>query len=142
MRLRWPEEFDAWLRRVQRKSREGNAYYRRQLELVAAALRMLRDLDCPPGEDTAGLKRVAQSRKHQVWRTSHPFEEGIAVRLICWFPPDTDEVVVALFAGEKARIGDIWYSTVGHRADMVIDQWRREQARQEDDTRDEGDDDD
>lgn len=78
--MRWPEEFDGWLRRVQTKSREGNAYYRRQLELVAAALRMLRDLESPPTEDTAGLKRVAQSRKHQVWRTSHPFEEGIAVR--------------------------------------------------------------
>ncbi|WP_245993456.1 hypothetical protein [Nocardioides immobilis] len=127
---------------MQSKSREGNAYYRRQLELVAAALRMLRDLDSPPAEDTAGLKRVAQSRKHQVWRTSHPFEEGIAVRLICWFPPASEEVVVALFAGEKARIGDVWYARVGHRADMVIDQWLREQARQVDSTRGEGDDDD
>ena len=127
---------------MQSKSREGNAYYRRQLELVAATLRMLRDLDSAPAEDTAGLKRVAQSRKHQVWRTSHPFEEGIAVRLICWFPPDSDEVVVALFAGEKARIGDVWYASVGHRADMVIDQWLREQARQVDSTREEGDDDD
>jgi hypothetical protein len=133
-------EFDAWLRRVQQKSREGNAYYRRQLELVAAALRMLRDLKAAPEEDTAGLKRVAQSRQHQVWRTSHPFEEGIAVRLICWFPPKTDEVVVALFAGEKARIGDVWYSTVGRRADLVIEQWLREQARQDDNTRGEGDD--
>jgi hypothetical protein len=85
---------------------------------------------------------VAQSRKHQVWRTSHPFEEGIAVRLTCWFPPDSDEVVVALFAGEKARIGDIWYASVGHRADMVINQWQHEQARQRDSTRDKGDDDD
>ena len=90
---------------------------------------MLRDLESPPAEDTAGLKRVAQSKNHQVWRTSHPFENGIAVRLICWFPPESDKVVVALFGGEKARIGDVWYSTVGHRADRVIEQWLREQGR-------------
>ncbi|GAB2444461.1 hypothetical protein GCM10027062_25320 [Nocardioides hungaricus] len=131
MRLRWPVEFDAWIRRAQQKSREGNAYYRRQLELVAAALRMLRSLQAPPEEDTAGLRRVAQSRRHQVWRTSHPYEQGIAVRLICWFPPDSDEVVVALFTGEKARIGDVWYDSVGRRADLVIEQWLRELARNE-----------
>jgi hypothetical protein len=34
-----------------------------------------------------------------------------------------------LFAGEKTRIGDVWYDSVGHRADMVIEQWLREQAR-------------
>lgn len=132
MRLRWPDEFEAWIRRTQRKSREGNAYYRRQLELVAAALRMLRDLPAAPVEETAALRRVRQSKTHQVWRTSHSFEEGIAVRLICWFPHDSDEVVVALFAGEKARIGDAWYDSVGHRADMVIEQWLREQAREAD----------
>jgi hypothetical protein len=78
MNLRWPHEFEAWIRRAQQKSREGNAYFRRQLELVAAALRMLRNLTGPPDASTAGLKRVAQSRKYTVWRTSHPFEPGIA----------------------------------------------------------------
>lgn len=131
VRLRWPVEFEAWIRRAQQKSGEGNAYHRRQLELVAAALRMLRDLPAPPEEDTAGLKRVAQSRTYQVWRTSHPYEQGIAVRLICWFPAGSDTVVVALFAGEKARIGDVWYNSVGHRADMIIEQWLREQTRNE-----------
>lgn len=132
MRLQWPAEFDEWICRTQRKSREGSAYHRRQLELLTAALKMLRDLPAAPGEDSAGLKIVAQSKRHQVWRTSHPFEPGIALRLICWFPPGSDEVVVALFAGEKARIGDVWYSSVGHRADMVIDQWLRGQETADD----------
>jgi hypothetical protein len=35
-------------------------------------------------------------------------------------------VVVALFAGDKATIGNVWYSSVGTRADVLIDQWKRE----------------
>ena len=65
-------------------------------------------------------------------RTSHPYEEGIAVRLICGLQLKADEVVVALFAGERTRIGDVWYSSVGHRADMVISQWQRESVRRRD----------
>ena len=74
------------------------------------------------------LKWVRQSRRYRVWRVSHPYREGVAVRLICWFPPDRDTVVVALFAGDKGRIGDVWYDGVGARADAVIDQWLREAA--------------
>ena len=40
-----------------------------------------------PTEDTAMIKRVRQSRMHKVWRISHPYREGIALRLIVWFPP-------------------------------------------------------
>lgn len=72
------------------------------------------------------LKRVRQSGRHLVWRQSHPFEQGIALRLICWFP-DEATVVVALFAGEKASMGDVFYDMVGPRADQIIDQWLREQ---------------
>jgi hypothetical protein len=57
---------------------------------------------------------------------SHPYREGIAIRLICWFPAGSGTVVVALFAGDKARIGDVFYNSVGIRADGVIDQWKRE----------------
>ncbi|MFJ7738955.1 hypothetical protein ACIQ2D_21895, partial [Lysinibacillus sp. NPDC097287] len=63
------------------------------------------------------MKRVRQSGQHQVWRTAHPFDPDIAFRLICWFPPDSNTVVVALFAGDKSRIGDVFYNSVGPRAD-------------------------
>lgn len=132
MRVHWPEDFDQWLKRSQRKSREGHAFSRRQLEIIAAQLASLRKLDGPPAGDTASLRRVRQSKQHEVWRLSHPYEEGIAVRLIVWFPPDSDEVVIALFAGEKARIGDVFYDSVGHRADMLIAQYLRERAREKD----------
>jgi hypothetical protein len=68
-----------------------------------------------------------------VWRVAHPFVEGVAVRLIVWFPSD-DRVVVALFAGDKANIGDVFYDSVGSRADAAIDSWKyqtREETRDE-----------
>lgn len=131
MELEWPEEFGRWLDRIEGKGEEGSGQHRRMLELVAVALTQLRELKSAPTEETASLKRVRQSKRYQVWRTSHPYEAGIAVRLICWFPSGSDSVVVALFAGEKAAIGDVFYSSVGHRADMLIDQWLREMERGE-----------
>jgi len=50
---------------------------------------------------------------------------GAAVRLIVWFPPERpDQVVVALFAGDKAHIGDVFYDSVGTRADAAIVSYR------------------
>jgi len=72
------------------------------------------------------LKRVRQSKKYIVWRTAHPYDPDIAFRLICWFPPGSSTVVVALFAADKARIGDVFYNSVGTRADAAIQQWLNE----------------
>ncbi|HEV2640559.1 MAG TPA: hypothetical protein VGX23_35865 [Actinocrinis sp.] len=79
-----------------------------------------------PEDETADLKWVRQSKRYRVWRVSHPYHPGTAVRLICWFPPDAQIVVAALFAGDKATIGDVWYSSVSTRADALIDQSKRE----------------
>ena len=62
---------------------------------------------------------------------SHAYHPQVAVRLICWFPPDTGTVVVALFAVDKARPGDVFYDGVAARADPLIDQWKRETAYEE-----------
>jgi hypothetical protein len=43
------------------------------------------------------------------------------VRIICWFPPGSNRVVVALFAGDKKPIGDVFYNSVVSRADAAID---------------------
>jgi hypothetical protein len=74
------------------------------------------------------LKRVRQSRRYPVWRVSHPYHPDVAIRVICWFPDD-QHVVVALFAGDKARMGDVFYDSVGPRADIAIDQWKKEIER-------------
>lgn len=91
-------------------------------------LEVLEELTGEPVEETAVLRRVRQSRKFPVWRVSHPFDPDVAVRLICWFPDD-QHVVVALFAGDKARMGDVFYDSVGARADTAIQQWQREVER-------------
>jgi len=50
----------------------------------------------------------------------------VAVRVICWFPTGSDVVVVALFAGDKARMGDVFYNSVGPHADVAIERWIKE----------------
>ena len=128
MRIINSKEFDNWLDALVAAANKGDALSTVKLGLVAAELAVLRALDHPPtpDEETADLKRVRQSGKYTVWRISHPYQPGVAVRLICWFPPDAKIVVVALFAGDKARIGDVWYNAVGPRADAIIEQWKRE----------------
>lgn len=123
----WPADFDRWYDDLERRAEadEGNA--KEVLLMVTAALKHLQDLSEPPDDETATLKRVRQSKCYPVWRVSHPYRPGVAVRLICWFPPETGTVVVALFAADKAQMGDVFYNSVGPRADGIIDQWKREQ---------------
>ncbi|CCK59093.1 Conserved protein of unknown function [Mycobacterium canettii CIPT 140070010] len=71
---------------------------------------------------------MRQSKRHPVWRLSHPYDPQVAVRLIVWFPDD-ERAVIALLAGDKAQIGDVFYDSVGVRADAAIDQWKREVQR-------------
>jgi hypothetical protein len=128
MRIVYSKEFDTWFDRLVVDADDGDELAALKLGLVASELAVLRALDSPPTseDETADLKQVRQSGRYKVWRVSHPYQPGIAVRLICWFPPDAKIVVVALFAGDKARIGDIWYNSVGSRADAIIEQWKRE----------------
>lgn len=130
MLIDWPQEFDRWLDRLEVEAKNGDRRSQLLFELVSSELVRLQRLDSPPTRETetAMLKWVRQSRRYPVWRVSHPYREGIAVRLICWFPPGSNTVVIALFAGDKGRIGDVWYDGVGTRADAVIDQWLRESA--------------
>lgn len=94
--------------------------------IAVQGLRGLRQLRRPRVVDMPGLKRVRQSGRYRVWRTSHSYHEGVAVRVICWFPPASDVMVVALFAGDKARTGDVFYNSVGPRADVAIERWIKE----------------
>ena len=118
-----PEEFFDYLDRLEAQVARGDGQARRVLARVVAALSDLGDLPGPPTTETPSLKRVRQSGRYPVWRTAHPFEAGVAVRVICWFPPGTDTVVVALLAADKARMGDVFYNSVGVRADAAIDRW-------------------
>lgn len=132
MQIDWPADLDRWLTALEERDQRGDVHAGQALELVTAALKYLQDLQQSPTRETetATLKWVRQSKRYPLWRVSHPYREGIAIRLICWFPPGTDTVVVALFAGDKARIGDVFYNSVGARADGLIDQWKREVLRE------------
>lgn len=140
MLIDWPQEFDRWLDRLEVEAKNGDQRSQLIYDLVSSELVRLQRLTDPPTPETetAMLKWVRQSRRHRVWRVSHPYREGVAVRLICWFPPDSDTVVIALFAGDKGRIGDVWYDSVGARADAVIDQWLRETAPDDSEESDDG----
>ena len=126
MELFWPGSFDKQLDRLEDEADRGDERAKALFEYVVAEMDYLRHLTAPPTEETPTLKTVRQVNKYQVWRVSHPYHYGIAVRLICWFPPDESTAVVALFSGDKATMGDVFYDSVGCRADQIIDQWIRE----------------
>ena len=123
----WSRDFDRQLDRLEADTSERG---QRVCRLLTLMLKQLRDLEVAPIEDTAMIKRVRQSKQHQVWRVSHPYREGIALRLIVWFPPDGGTVVLTLFAGEKAAMGDVFYDSVGTRADQVIERWLSDMEEQ------------
>lgn len=129
----WPEDFGRWLDRLEEEARAGDEHSRLLLAYAARALDQLRNLTDPPTRDSemATLRWVRQSRRYPLWRVSHAYDPRVAVRLICWFPPGTGTVVVALFAADKARLGDVFYDGVAARADPMIDQWKRETSYEE-----------
>jgi hypothetical protein len=129
----WPADFGIWLDRLEADARSGDTRSRSILVFVARALDQLRNLAEPPTRDTetATLRWVRQSRRYPLWRVSHAYHPDVAVRLICWFPPGACTAVVALFAVDKARLGDVFYDGVAARADPLIDQWKREAAYEE-----------
>ena len=117
MRLYAPKEFVNWLN----SQPEGSSSHR----YGDAALRFLRSLPARPSDDLPPiLKRVRQARRHQIWRVSHPYDPGAAVRVLCWFP-EADTAVVALVGGDKASIGDLWYDSATPRAELAVDHWLR-----------------
>ena len=107
------------------KAGAGDERAETTLRLVAAQVAALRDLDGEPVEETPTVRRVVQSGEFPVWRLSHPFREGHAVRTIVWFTPE-GEAVLMLFFSDKAQMGDVFYDSVGSRADQAIDEWLRD----------------
>ena len=123
MLIDWSDEFDTWLDRLEDHAHTDPISARR-LDYITAQLQQLQELTAPPEEDTSHLRRVRQSKTYPVWRLAHPYDPDIAVRLIVWFPDD-EHAVIALFAGDKARIGNAFYNSVGTRADAAIETWKR-----------------
>jgi hypothetical protein len=118
-----PAAFWDWLDRLAEKAAGGDEHARLTRLYALAELRLLQRLEGKPTEESASLKRVRQSKRYPLWRVAHPYVDGVAVRTIVWFPPQRGHVVVAVLAGEKAAIGDVFYDSAGTRADGAIDQY-------------------
>ncbi|MFF2620268.1 MULTISPECIES: hypothetical protein [Oerskovia] len=127
MLIDWTAAFDRYFAELEKRADQGDGDARAVLDLLVAQLGYVQDLETEPQEDTKTLKWVRQSKKHPVWRLSHPYRQGIALRTIVWFTPD-GRAVVALFSNDKAAMGDVFYDSVGPRADQIIDQWLRERS--------------
>lgn len=126
MLVDWPASFGRQLDGYETAAEGGNEHAKVVLQKLAFELTVLEKLKNEPEQDSATIKKVSQSKQYRVWRISHPFTTDVAVRLICWFPPGLDTVVVALFSGDKANMGDVFYDSVGSRADVLIETWKRE----------------
>ena len=126
MELRRSQQFKTWVDALVSRAKSGDPSALLTARYAYDELDYLRQLTAPPTEDTATLKRVRQSNRYKVWRLSHPFDQQMALRIICWFDDESDVVVVSLFANDKATMGDVFYDTVGSRADQAIDRWKRE----------------
>jgi len=121
----WPTSFGDHLDQLEARAGEGDEYAQLRLDRLYAELQVLQELTVQPQQDTAVLKRVRQSGRHPVWRVAHPFHPRVAGaphRVVS--PEERDRVVVALFAGEKASMGDVFYNSVASRADATIAQWQ------------------
>lgn len=121
----WPHSFDRWLTDLEGRADSGDAVAVTQLRLVTAELTLLTRLSGYPTKETASLLRVRQKRWYEIWRVSHEYVDGIAMRTICWFPPSNPDTVVVVFAGDKARAGDVFYDNIGIKADGYIEQYMR-----------------
>ncbi|MCL2468539.1 MAG: hypothetical protein FWF02_14620 [Micrococcales bacterium] len=110
---------------LRQRAKAGDAHAETTLRLVGLEIAILRRLDAEPDEETPDLKTVRRSGKYVVWRVSHPHLEGYAVRTIVWFTPQ-GQAVLACYATDKAQMGNLFYQTVGERADQVIDEWLRD----------------
>jgi hypothetical protein len=118
----WTDEYQSWRDRLSKAVVSGNGEALERHRLADFQLELLQELDGVPDEDSVSIKRVRQSRRFPLWRVSHPFVFGIAVRTVVWFPNDQEAVVVAI-AGDKARMGDVFYDSVGSRADQAIERY-------------------
>lgn len=135
MEVQWPETFQRTLDRYAADAAQGKSLETEIYALLLAALAELRDLNGEPDDESFTFKIVRQARKRTLWRVSHPFVDGLAVRVIAWFPPEEGgTVVVALFSGEKSNIGDVFYNSVEGRAETAIQAWYREKEAKDDGT--------
>ena len=122
----WTGEFDRWWQNIEER-RTLDTRSRQIAGIVGTQLDFLQELDQRPEEESLQFRRVVQSKKNFVWRISHPRREGIAIRLVVWFPQYNTDLAVVGMGVDKAKMGDIFYDGVGNRADFLIREYLRDE---------------
>ena len=122
----WAGEFDRWWQNIEER-RTLDTRSRQIAGIVGTQLDFLQELDQRPEEESLQFRRVVQSKKNFVWRISHPRREGIAIRLVVWFPQYNTDLAVVVMGVDKAKMGDIFYDGVGNRADFLIREYLRDE---------------
>jgi len=125
MEVEWGREFERALERAEKEANSGDQVANARYQYLLALLGELEDLHGRPEFESRTFKRVRQAKRYELWRVAHPYHSSVAVRIIAWFPSN-EKAVLALFAFDKAKLGDIWYDRATRESEANLDQWRRE----------------
>lgn len=126
MLIGWTGEFDRWWQNIEeRQSRDLRS--RQIAKIVGTQLDFLQTLGQMPEEDSLQIRRVSLSKKNLLWRISHPYREGIAIRLVVWFPQYDRDLALVVMGVDKSKVGDIFYDGVGNRSDNLIREYLQDE---------------
>lgn len=129
MLIDWTREFDRWWQNIEGRRTLDTRSHQIAFTL-GTQLAFLQSLEQMPSEESPKFQRVAQSRRYPLWRVSHPFLEGIAIRLIVWFPfAEESDLLVVVLGADKAKMGNVFYDSASQRADIEIEKWIRERSQ-------------
>lgn len=127
MLIDWTKEFDRWWEKVE-EQQNLDARSSQIAKIVGTQLDFLQELVQMPEENSMQIRRVTLSKRNLLWRMSHPYRAGIAIRLVLWFPPYEGDLVVIVMGVDKSKMGDIFYDGVGNRADLLIREYLRDEG--------------
>lgn len=118
MPIRATKEFDEWYRALGAQA-SGSPKATARLVRARALLLVLRGVPSEPSVDTPQLRRVAEARRHPLWRIAHPYDPAVQVRLIVWW--EVEHTAWVLVGGDKAGLEGTWYTTAAIKAEQAVD---------------------
>lgn len=125
MPIRVTKEFGEWYRALVEQA-SGSPKATARLVRARALLLVLSRVPGEPTVDTPELKRVAEARRHPLWRIAHPYDPAVQVRLIVWW--EVEHTAWVLVGGDKAGLEGTWYTTAAVKAEQAVDRILRKRG--------------